>query len=337
MSKTVISIDCMGGDYGPIVTVAGASLALKSDKDLEFLLFGDQALISQEVSKYPNLKDKVEIFHTDERVTADDKPAVALRKKRKSSMALAIQSVKEKRSQVVVSGGNTGALMAISTVLLRQLPGVDRPAICTSIPTERDTSVVLDLGANAECSAKNLVQFAIMGSLFAKYALGKENPTIGILNIGEEVAKGNDTVRLAYTKLKESKLADNFHGFVEGNDIPLGTVDVVVTDGFSGNIALKVLEGTAKFISKRFASTFKKSIRALLGGLLARSALMKMKSDLDPRNYNGGMLLGLNGVTVKSHGGTDEVGFKHAIMVSKRLVDANINEKISNDLQDFKS
>jgi len=249
-------------------------------------------------------------------------------------MRLAINAVKDGDADVAVSAGNTGALMAIAKIVLRPLPSIERPAIVTSIPNQKNSgTVLLDMGANVECDSDVLYQFAIMGHAFAKIALKIKNPKIGLLNIGSEDVKGNDAVRSAAALLKESELKDNFYGYVEGNDITNGTVDVVVTDGFTGNVSLKVIEGTAKMVSEVLRSAFSSSFISKLGYLLARPAIIKARKKMDPRLHNGAMLVGLNGVVVKSHGGTDAIGFANAISVAISLVKDKINEKISNEIK----
>jgi len=247
-------------------------------------------------------------------------------------MRLAIDAVKNREASAVVSAGNTGALMAMATVVLRMLPGIDRPAIVTSFPTQNGDCVMLDLGANIECDAKNLVQFAVMGEVFARYELDIEQPSIGILNVGVEGLKGSDSVRKAATILQESNLPIKFYGFVEGDDIGKGTVDVIVTDGFTGNIALKTAEGTAKLITFFLKKYLMGSFISKIGAVIARPALEKFRTHFDPRRYNGAMLVGLNGICVKSHGGTDSLGFAHAIESGVKLIRRNFNDVIKKDL-----
>jgi glycerol-3-phosphate acyltransferase PlsX len=255
-------------------------------------------------------------------VTNEAKPSIALRSGRRSSMRLAIDAVADAKADCVVSAGNTGALMAMAKFALKTLPGIDRPAIASFFPTMRGESVMLDLGANIECDAENLVQFALMGDAFARTVLGLVHPTVGLLNVGSEDLKGNDAVRAAATKLRSPDAPVKFHGFIEGNDIAAGTVDVVVTDGFTGNIAVKTAEGTARMFGEFMRAAFKHSVLARIGYLFAADALKKMRLRIDPRRYNGAMLLGLNGIVVKSHGGADALGFANAIGVA---VDMKVN------------
>lgn len=336
MSKPItLSIDAMGGDDAPEMVIAGMEMALADLPNVTFLAFGDEAVIKPLIEARPRLARVCDIRHTEHAVSADEKPAVALRSGRQSSMRLAINAVHQGEADGIVSAGNTGALMAMAKFVLKTLPGIDRPAIATFIPTMKTDSVMLDLGANVTCDAENLVQFAVMGEVFARNVLGKEKPRIGILNIGTEGLKGNDSVRQAATLLGETQLPIDFYGFVEGDDISKGTVDVIVTDGFTGNVALKTMEGTAKLISSGFKEALSGSLLGKLGGLIAYPALKALKSRFDPRRYNGAMFLGLNGICVKSHGGTDALGFANAIKVAEELIRDGLNEGIKEDFARF--
>ena len=329
-----IALDCMGGDNAPKIVIEGANIIASKQNDIHFLLYGDSSEIDLTLNNFPKLKVKSTTIHTDQAISSDEKPSIALRRGTKSSMRLAINAVKDGDADVAVSAGNTGALMAIAKIVLRPLPSIERPAIVTSIPNQKNSgTVLLDMGANVECDSDVLYQFAIMGHAFAKIALKIKNPKIGLLNIGSEDVKGNDAVRSAAALLKESELKDNFYGYVEGNDITNGTVDVVVTDGFTGNVSLKVIEGTAKMVSEVLRSAFSSSFISKLGYLLARPAIIKARKKMDPRLHNGAMLVGLNGVVVKSHGGTDAIGFANAISVAISLVKDKINEKRSNEIK----
>ncbi|HYH19612.1 MAG TPA: phosphate acyltransferase PlsX [Azospirillum sp.] len=330
--RLTIALDAMGGDHAPDMVVAGADIARERHPDVHFLLYGDAARIEPLIAKRTALKAVTEVIHTDDAVAADAKPSVALRAGRRSSMRLAIDAVADGRAACVVSAGNTGALMAMAKFVLKTLPGVDRPAMASFFPTLRGESVMLDLGANTECTADNLVQFALMGSVFARTVLGLTEPTVGLLNIGSEDVKGNETVRGAAARLREMPFPGRFYGFVEGNDIATGTTDVIVTDGFTGNVALKTAEGTAKLYTEFLRRTFQSSMIAKLGYLLARPAFQKLKSRTDPRRYNGAMFLGLRGVCVKSHGGTDAIGFANAIGVAANLATNGFNEKIKEEM-----
>lgn len=331
-NRTVIAIDAMGGDDGAEMVLAGAELSRERYPKISFLIFGDETRVKAQLNKYPELAKISEVRHAPMSVPAEMRPSMALRQGRTSSMRLAINAVAKGEAASVVSAGNTGALMAMAKFVLKTMPGIDRPAIATVFPTVRGECVVLDLGANLECDAENLVQFSLMGAIFCNAILGVSEPSIGLLNIGTEEMKGHDEVRMAASILRERPLPGSFYGFVEGNDITAGTVDVVVTDGFSGNIALKTAEGTAKLMAHFLRQTFSSSLMARIGYLFARGALHKMKLRADPRRYNGAMFLGLQGVCVKSHGGTDPEGFANAIGVAFDLVDRKFNERIGREL-----
>ena len=328
-----IALDAMGGDHAPDMVIAGADIARERHPDARFLLVGNRARIEPLLERHPALRAVSEVVHTEDYVASDAKPSVALRAGRKSSMRLAIDAVADGRAASVVSAGNTGALMAMAKFVLKTLPGIDRPAIASFFPTLRGESVMLDLGANTECTPENLVEFAVMGSVFARQVLGVLEPTVGVLNIGSEDVKGNETVRAAAARLRETPLPGKFEGFVEGNDIAGGAVDVIVTDGFTGNVALKTAEGTAKLYSEFLRRTFQSSFWAKIGYLLARSAFKKLKHRTDPRRYNGAMFLGLRGICVKSHGGTDAFGFANAIGVAINLAAQGFNERIKEEMQ----
>lgn len=334
-SKNItIALDCMGGDEAPHIVIKGASRVVENNKNVKFIFFGDLDLIKPLISKYPVIEGFYSLVHTSENVSSEDKPSVALRRGTKSSMRLAIDSVKEKQSDAVVSAGNTGALMAMSKIVLRPLQGIDRPAIVSFMPNKlKKATVMLDMGANIGCDGDVLYQFAVMGRAFAKAALGIENPKIGLLNVGSEDLKGSDAVKNAAALIKESSIGGSFYGYVEGDDISKGTVDVVVTDGFCGNITLKAIEGTAKMISAFLKEGLTSSIFAKIGYLLASKSLKKVFKKIDPRAYNGAMLVGLNGIVVKSHGSTDDVGFANAIQVAISLKENQINETIMKEVK----
>ncbi|HEX4507257.1 MAG TPA: phosphate acyltransferase PlsX [Alphaproteobacteria bacterium] len=332
-ASITVALDAMGGDHAPEMVVAGADLARARYPNVKYILFGDQARIEPLLGQFKALQPLVTIRHTDEAIANDAKPSAALRSGRNSSMRLAIDAVASGEAGCVVSAGNTGALMAMAKLVLKTLPGIHRPAIASFIPTAIGESVMLDLGANIECDADNLVQFAIMGAIFARTVLGIPEPTIGLLNVGAEQLKGNDVVKEAAEALRSQPVPGRFHGFIEGNDIPGGAVDVVVTDGFTGNIALKLAEGMGKLYSGFLQQSFRSSIMATLGYLMARSAFAKLRERVDPRRYNGGMFLGLSGVCVKSHGGIDAFGFSNAIGVAVDMVVQGFNERISEELE----
>jgi phosphate acyltransferase len=327
-----IAIDAMGGDRAPAMVLRGADIALERYPGARFLLFGDAAQITPLLAKLPRLAAAATVHHTDDAVADDAKPSLALRAGRRSSMRLAIDAVADGRADGIVSAGNTGALMAIAKFVLKTLPGIHRPAIATMLPTRRGESVMLDLGANIECNAENLVQFALMGDIFARTVLGLVQPTVGLLNVGSEDLKGNAAVRGASARLRGGMMPIRFHGFIEGDDIAAGTVDVVVTDGFTGNVALKTIEGVAKLFSESLRASFQHSLSGRIGYVFARGALRKFAARLDPRRYNGAMFLGLAGIAVKSHGSTDAFGFANAIGVVADLKFNGFLQKIGDEL-----
>jgi glycerol-3-phosphate acyltransferase PlsX len=326
-----IALDAMGGDRAPGAVVDGAARVAEGAPELRFLIAGDAERVEPLVARHPRLAERSELLHTPESIAPDAKPSAALRQGRNSSMRLAIDAVKAGEANAAVSAGNTGALMALAKFVLKTLPGIDRPAIASVLPATKPV-VVLDLGANAECDANNLVQFAIMGEVYARAVLGVARPSIGLLNIGTEELKGDDMVRAAAAALRQSPLDIEFGGFVEGHDILRGTVDVVVTDGFTGNVALKVAEGTVGMLGASLRQAFASSWRARLGYLLAKPALGAVQRRLDPRRHNGAMFLGLNGIVVKSHGVADGMSFANAIRVAANLVGQGSNDKITSEL-----
>lgn len=333
IKKVNIAVDAMGGDKDPSAIVSGAAAVSHKFKDILFTFFGDETKISHELFKNPQLKDISKIHHTQEIVSSNDTPSYALRNAKRSSMRLAIDAVKSKECDAVVSAGNTGALMAISKIVLRMIQGIERPAICSVIPTYKSSAVMLDMGANIECTATNLVQFAVMGNAFAKIILGLDSPKVGILNVGSEDIKGRDAVKLAAQHIRDFHHDINFYGFVEGDSMMAGVSDVIVTDGFSGNIAIKTAEGTAKLCREFMKSAFASSWISKIGYLLAKSGIKKAFSKLDHRNYNGAMLVGLDGIVVKSHGSSDEVGMAHAIEVAYNLAKAGITEILAENIE----
>lgn len=330
-----IAIDAMGGDEGVRVMIAGAALARHRHESFKFLLVGDEAQIKAALENHPNLRAASEILHTTEVVTGDDKPSQALRKSRGSSMGLAINAVKSGDAAAAVSAGNTGALMAMAKVALRTMPGIDRPALAALLPTLTDTDVVmLDLGANTECDARNLVQFAVMGAAYSRILYNWEKPRVRLLNIGTEEMKGTDSLRFAAQHLRDSpELHMAFQGFIEADKINRGDCDVVVCDGFSGNIALKSIEGAARFVTDLLRRAFTSSIRSKFGFLVSRPATELLKHHLDPNNHNGAVFLGLNGVVVKSHGSASIEGVANAVKVAARLVEDDITKRIAQDLE----
>lgn len=332
-SAHVIALDAMGGDRAPAMVVAGANVARVRHPGSRFRLFGRPEKLEKLLRRFPKLAAVTEIVPSQTVIAADMKPSQALRRGRDSSMGMAIGDVQAGHASGVVSAGNTGALMAMAKLALRTLPGIHRPAIASLFPTRRGESVMLDLGANLDCGAENLLQFAIMGAAFARSVQGLRRPTVGLLNVGSEESKGHEEVRRAAEVLRTAELPLEFYGFVEGNDIAEGTVDVVVADGFSGNIALKTAEGTASMYSGFLRATFRRSLFSKLGYWLARPALIALRNRFDPRRYNGGMFLGLNGVAVKSHGGTDATGYASAIGFALDMLSQGFNEKVVQDVE----
>ena len=323
----------MGGDDGPGVVVPGAALAAERHPGFHFLLFGDEAKIKPLLANYPRLTPVASIRHTDVAIAMDDKPSQALRRGRgKSGMWLTIDAVKRGEAHAAVSAGNTGALMAMSRFVLRTLPGIERPAIACLWPTLRGESVVLDVGATVGADARQLLEFAVMGEAMARCQFGITQPTVGLLNIGVEELKGNESVKEAGRLLRELDLPIHYQGFVEGDDIGKGTVDVVVTEGFTGNVAVKTAEGTAKQITTFLRAALSATLLSKIGAFLARGAFRAFRDRLDPRKHNGGVFVGLNGVVVKSHGGTDALGFATAIDVAIEMVRNGLVAKIAEDV-----
>ena len=335
MSLPRIAVDAMGGDEGVRVMVEGAALARRRHDRFKFLLVGDETRIKAALEKHPNLRASSEILHTEGVISGEDKPSQALRRAKGTSMGLAIQAVKNGDAGAAVSAGNTGALMAIAKLSLRTMPGIDRPALAALLPTLGDNDVImLDLGANTECDSRNLVQFAIMGSAYARVATGRDEPRVRLLNIGTEEIKGTDLLRDAAATLKEAAgdLSISFDGFTEGDKICRCDVDGGVTDGFSWNIALKSGEGTARFVADLLRRSFSSSIRSKVGFLISRPATELLKHHLDPNNHNGAVFLGLNGIVVKSHGSANAAGVANAVAVTARLLEENVTERITADL-----
>jgi glycerol-3-phosphate acyltransferase PlsX len=335
-----IAIDAMGGDGGPVATIAGASRALHEDPSLCFAFYGDEGLLRAEVERHKNLRGDSDIVHSPEAIGPSDKPSQAIRRARTTSMGMAINAVKEHKADAALSGGNTGAMMAMSKLALRTMAGIDRPALAALLPTLGENDVImLDLGANTECDAQNLVQFAVMGSAYARTVLELPKPRVKLLNIGTEELKGTDELKDAAALLREATdyLPFRFDGFTEGDQLSRGEVDVVVTDGFSGNIALKTAEGTARFVTDLLRRAFTSSFRSKAGFALSRPALNLLQVHLDPNNHNGAVFLGLNGLVVKSHGGANAKGVANAIHVAASMVRNDITRKIGEDLDNFRA
>jgi len=335
MSLPRIAVDAMGGDEGVRVMIEGAALARHRHDRFKFLLVGDEERIKAALESHPNLRAASEILHAPDVVSGEERPTQALRRAKTTSMGLAINAVKAGDAGAAVSAGNTGALMAMAKLALRTMPGIDRPALSALLPTLGDSDLVmLDLGANTECDARNLVQFAIMGAAYSRIATGQQSPRVRLLNIGTEETKGTENLQAAAAQLKAAAadLSISFDGFVEADKLGRGDVDVVVSDGFSGNIALKAVEGTARFVADLLRRAFASSLRSKFGFLVSRPATELLKHHLDPNNHNGAVFLGLNGVVVKSHGSANALGVANAVAVTARLLEENITDRIAADL-----
>ncbi len=326
-----LAIDAMGGDAAPASVVAGLELAAERHPGSRVLLFGDQLALDPLLARYKRAAAICTVRHTSEAISSDLKPTQALRL-RGASMRLAIDAVASGEAAGVVSAGNTGALLALAKIVIKTLPGIDRPAMAAISPSARGDVVMLDLGANVQCTTRNLIEFALMGDVFARTVLGLPAPTIGLLNVGSEELKGSDQLRLAAEGLRASHLGAQFHGFVEGHDIAAGTTDVIVTDGFTGNVALKTGEGALKLMGTMLRQVFSASIATRIAYLLARPGLDRLREWLDPQRYNGAVMLGLAGVVVKSHGGADARGFASAVDVAMDMVVHRFNEGIRDGL-----
>jgi glycerol-3-phosphate acyltransferase PlsX len=325
--RITIALDAMGGDVGCDVVVPAALLALEQDPAVDFVLIGDSGTLRQALARAGGADHpRLAVRHASQRVDMDELPSHALRNKKDSSMRVAINLVKEGDAHACVSAGNTGALMATARFVLKMLPGIDRPAICTALPTQRRHTWMLDLGANVDCAAEHLFQFALMGSVLAQSVDGTERPAIGVLNIGEEEIKGNEQVKHAAKLIAESHL--NYTGYAEGDDIYRGNFDVIVCDGFVGNIALKTSEGVAQMIATFIRQEFTRNLLTRLAALAAMPVLKAFRRRIDPRRYNGASLLGLNGIVIKSHGGADALAFANAIKVAVLAAREQVPERI---------
>lgn len=332
MSKHTISLDAMGGDIGPEVVIPAAISALNRFDDIDLVLVGDKAVISESLKRHQSsLSDRLRIQHASQVVEMDEAPKNALRGKKDSSMRVSINLVKSGEANACVSAGNTGALMATARFVLKMLPGVSRPAICTAIPSQNGHTHLLDLGANIDSGAEHLYQFAVMGAALVEVVDGNPSPKVGVLNVGQEAIKGNPTVKEAHQLLNQSQL--NYVGFVEGNDIYTGDVDVIVCDGFIGNVALKTSEGLAKMISTNMKAEFLRNPLTRLAGLISMPVLKAFRRGIDHRRYNGASMLGLNGVVIKSHGGIDAIGFENAIKIARVEASQNIPQRIRSRLE----
>ncbi|MGE0766668.1 MAG: phosphate acyltransferase PlsX [Hyphomicrobiaceae bacterium] len=333
-SSIILALDAMGGDHGPEVVVPGAALSLTRHPQLSFILTGDETRIKASLRDHAGLQARSRIVHTALAIGMQDKPSQALRRGKGSSMWLALEAVKSGEAQAAVSAGNTGALMAVSRLVLRQIPGIERPAIAARWPTIGRPSIVLDVGSNIGASARQLIEYALMGAAMARAHFGIERPTVGLLNVGVEEIKGNEEVKEAHALLKQSHLGLplDYRGFIEGDQIGQGAVDVVVVEGFAGNIALKTAEGTARQIATYLRNAMNLSAVTRLGALLAKGGFEVLKGQMDPRHLNGGLFLGLNGITIKSHGGTDALGFATAIDLGYEMAEKRIIDRITADI-----
>jgi len=327
-NKVKIAVDAMSGENSPKKIIDGIEFYLKKNKDNFFYLYGDQKLLSKYISQTKLTKDHSEIIDAKDIILDDESPLAAVKRGKESSMWKTIESLKEKRAQVSLSAGNTGALLVMSRLLLNTISGISKPALAALWPNQKNMNVVLDLGANIECNEKNLADFASMGSALFKSLFSNQKPKIALLNVGLEETKGNEVLKKTYSILKNNKIKNfDFSGYIEGNHIMDGNIDVIITDGFTGNIALKTAEGTANFITKNLKDSLNK-----ISKLLSYYSLKKFKDKLDPRKYNGAIFLGLESPVVKSHGSTDAIGFAHSIDVCNKIVKANLIEKIKFNL-----
>ncbi|WP_072396666.1 phosphate acyltransferase PlsX [Hyphomicrobium sp. CS1GBMeth3] len=331
-----LALDAMGGDHGPEVVVPGAAISLERYPAQSFIFFGDEARIAPVLAAHPALAARSRVVHTSQVVSMQEKPSQALRRGKGSSMWLALEAVQKGEAHAAVSAGNTGALMAMAKLILRPMPGIERPAIAALWPTTTAECVVLDVGANIGASARQLTDFALMGAAMARALFHVERPTVGLLNVGVEEIKGAEEVKEANAQLKKGEeLPLDYRGFIEGDEIGQGKVDVVVVEGFAGNIALKTAEGTAKQIGYYLKDAMMRTTLSKLGAFLARGGFRVLKEKMDPRRINGGTFLGLNGLAVKSHGGTDALGFASAVDLGYEMAESGLIERLAADLETF--
>jgi glycerol-3-phosphate acyltransferase PlsX len=336
-APTTLALDAMGGDHGPEVVIPGAAQVLDRHPDLRFVLCGDQARIEAAMAAFPELAKASRIAHTALAISMDDKPSQALRRGKGTSMWLALEAVKSGEAAAAISAGNTGALMAISRLILRPIEGIERPALAAQWPTIHRPSIVLDVGSNIGATARQLIEFALMGAAMARAHLQVDRPTVGLLNVGSEEIKGNEEVKEAHAFLKRADLGlpFDYRGFVEGDQIGQGVVDVVVVEGFAGNVALKTAEGTAKQIATYLREAMATNLLTKAGALLAQGGFRILKSRMDPRRLNGGPFLGLNGIAIKSHGGTDALGFATAVNLGYEMAASGMSERLAADIAAF--
>jgi len=331
-SQRTIALDAMGGDFGPSVVIPGAALSLERQPNADFILFGNETRIREALGAHPALAKRTRVVHTDFVIASDEKPSQAMRRGKGSSMWLALEAVKNGEAAAAVSGGNTGALMAMAKLILRPLTGIERPAIAALWPTVTAECIVLDVGANIGATAQHLTDFAILGAGMARALFHVERPAVGLLNVGSEEIKGNEAVKEAHAWLKDHDLPITYKGFVEGDEIGHGVADVIVVEGFAGNIALKTAEGTAKQVRRYIKDAMGSSLLSRAGAMLARGGFMALNERMDPRRMNGGTFLGLNGIAIKSHGGSDAVGFASAIDLAYEMADSGLIARLTSDL-----
>lgn len=336
MPKTrTLALDAMGGDFGPEVVVPGAAISLERHPELQFMLFGEEGRIANTLEKHPELKARSTIVHTDQTVSMDAKPSQALRRGKGTSMWQALDAVKQGEARAAVSAGNTGALMAMAKFIFRPMPGIERPAIAALWPTTNAECIVLDVGANIGATARQLADFALLGSAMGRALFHIEKPTVGLLNVGVEEVKGDGIVKDAHAMLKNADLPLTYNGFIEGHQIGQGVVDVVVVEGFAGNIALKTAEGTARQIGQYLKDAMSRSLASKVGAFLAQGGFRVLKAKMDPRRVNGGTFLGLNGIAVKSHGGSDALGFASAVDLGYEMAQSGLLSRLADDLEAF--
>ena len=336
MNKKIIAIDAMGGDKAPKSVIAGLAISAIRNPNFKYLIFGDKTKIAPLIKRRTNLIAASEIIHTEDWVRNDEKASIALRRSKDTSMGQAIKSVSEGNSDAIVSGGNSGALMAMSIFGLKRITGISRPALAAIMPTINGELLALDLGANVDCTSQNLIDFSVMGIVFAQQVLGKPYPKFSFLNVGEEQNKGKTVIHEAAEVIESGYFNKFYNGYIEGNNIVKGNVDVVVCDGFSGNIMLKTAEGTAKLCAEYLKQVFNSSFLGKFSYLIGRSSFLGIRKKMDPRKHNGAVLLGLNGIVVKSHGGTDSIGFAHAVDLASEMTSGNYIEVIKEHMTKLK-
>ena len=337
MVKYTIAIDAMGGDTAPKSVIAGLAISSIRNPGINYIIFGDEKQIAPLLENSKKLKEISKVVHVEDWIRGDEKASKSLRRSKTTSMGLSIASVANGDANAVVSSGNSGALLAMSIFGLRKLPGINRPALAAVMPTISGEVVALDLGANIDCSSQNLIDFSVMGIVFAQNVLGRPNPRLAFLNVGEEANKGNSIINEASRLMKNSHFSSFYKGYVEGDKVFSGNFDVVVCDGFTGNVMLKTAEGTAKLCAQYLKQVFSSSILGKISYAIGKSSFLGIRKKMDPRKHNGAVLLGLNGIVVKSHGGTDAIGFAHAVDLATEMSVGNYNELIKNELDKLKS